>query len=66
MIAHKPPGQAAAANHGQCKSTSHFSFYDWDLKYALMTCLSLALLGGLVTTTAVAIIVYLFLTSPPV
>jgi hypothetical protein len=61
MIERKACGQAGAGNHGQLKPT--FSFYDWDLKHVLMTCLALAILGGLVTTTAVVMIAYLFLTN---
>lgn len=63
MTARKPSSQAAAANQGQLKTTHLFSSYDWDLKRALMTCLALGLLGGLVTTTAVAMIAYLLLTN---
>jgi hypothetical protein len=61
MIERKAFGQVDAGNHGQFKTT--FSFYDWDLKHAVMICLALALLGGLVTTTAVAMIAYLLLTN---
>jgi hypothetical protein len=49
MIAPKPSGEVAAADH------------DWDLKRALMACLALGLLGGLITTTAVAMVAYLLL-----
>jgi hypothetical protein len=35
----------------------------WDTKRALITCLAMALLGGAVTTTAVAMIAYLVLAN---
>ncbi len=35
----------------------------WDTKRALITCLAMALLGGVVTTTAVAMIAYLVLAN---
>jgi hypothetical protein len=63
MIVEKPSGQVDAVNHDRFKSTRRFSFYDWDLKHALMTCLALGLLGGLIATTAVARIAYLLLTN---
>ncbi len=63
MTARKPSSQVAAANYRELKATHYFSSYDWDLKRVLMTCLALGLLGGLVTTTAVAMIAYLLLTN---
>jgi hypothetical protein len=63
MIEREAVGQVAAVDHGQFKNTHHFSFDDWDLKRPLIICLALALLGALVTTTAVARITYLLLTT---
>ncbi len=67
MIGRKSFYQPAAADDGGPKIGHHVSFGDyWDAKRvrgAMMTSLTIALRGLLVTTTAVATIAYLLLTN---
>jgi hypothetical protein len=64
MTEHRPFTWLAATDPGALTITRKSSYGDhWDIKQALMTCLALALLGVLATTTGVAMVAYLLLTN---
>jgi len=62
MVKRKP--HLTTADDGLLMARHHFSFADyWDAKGAVMTSLTVALRGLVVTTIAVAIVAFLLLTN---
>jgi hypothetical protein len=62
MVKVKPSNHLAFADHGLLKHHSSFADY-WHANGAVMTSLTVALRGLLVTTIAVAIVAFLLLTN---
>lgn len=64
MIERRPSNQLAAADPGAPTITQRSLSDDyWTTKRALVACFALALLGGLATTTGVAMVTYLILAN---